>query len=355
MADLNDGKLKSRFFYFDLLRALAIFAVLILHNSADPAGQYGKIPNSDWLPAAFYNGLTRFCVPMFVLLSGALLLNPGKDVSIKELFSKRLPRLVIPLVVWSIIYEAFQFYTDAGYGKFNLIAALKTFYQGPLVFHLWFLYMMTGIYLIYPILNAFIRSATKSQLQYFIAVWFIVNCVCGVISTAFGLNIGVELYSFTGYVGYFVLGYYLNSQNFTMQQLPLIYAACLAAFITSICGIILLQTGHYKGFNDLIESDFTPDIPFALAGLFLLIKNHAFTENTTWFKGIATQVSKASYGIYIVHVLFVRLLFDKLYLNIGFKNLSLLWVIPIKAIVVLILSYGLTKLIRMVPGLRMTV
>lgn len=355
MADLNEGKLNNRFFYFDLLRALAIFAVIILHNSADPASQYGKISNSDWLPAAFYNGLTRFCVPMFVLLSGALLLSPDRYVSIKELFSKRLPRLVIPLVVWSIIYELFQFYTDKGYGSFNLITALKTFYQGPLVFHFWFLYMMIGIYLIYPILNAFIRGATKSQVQYFIAVWFVVNCICGAIGLISGLNPGIELYSFTGYAGYFVLGYYLNSQSFTKRQLKFIYIACAAAFITSIAGVILLETAPGKGFNDVIESDFTPDIPFALAGLFLLVKNHVFTLQQTWFKSFVTQISKESYGIYILHVLFVRLLFDKLYLHIGFKNLSLLWVIPIKATVVLILSYSLTKLIRMVPGLRMTV
>lgn len=352
---MNGDQLKSRFFYFDFLRALAIFAVIVLHFSADPAGQYGKISTSDWLSAALYNGLTRCCVPLFVLLSGALLLNPAKEVSIKELFAKRLPRLAIPLVVWSIIYEAFQFTTDKGYGEFHLIPVLKIFYQAPLVFHFWFLYMMIGIYLIYPIMNAFIRAAAKSHIQYFIVMWFIINCILGIAGTVFALNIGIELNSFIGYIGYFVLGYYLKNYTFTKRQLTRIYIASFAAFVISIAGIILLQAFHDIGFNDLIESDFTPDIPFALAGIFLLAKNHIADLKPGWWQKLIIQLSKESYGIYIVHVLFVRLLFDKIYLGFGFANGSLLWVIPLKAAVVLILSFGLAKLIRIVPWLRATV
>ena len=213
MAEKGPVQPQNRFYYFDFLRALAIFAVIILHSSADEAGQYGKIPATDWLSASFYNGLTRCCVPMFVLLSGALLLRPDRDVTISELFRKRLPKLVIPLIVWSIIYEAFQFYADKGYGTFNLLTALKTFYQGPLVFHFWFLYMMIGIYLVYPIVNTFIRAATKSQVQYFIAVWFVTNCVCGIIAIATGLNIAVELNFFTGYIGVFCAGVLFKLQH----------------------------------------------------------------------------------------------------------------------------------------------
>jgi surface polysaccharide O-acyltransferase-like enzyme len=203
MAEKGLPQPQNRFYYFDFLRASAIFAVIILHNSADLAGQYGK-------------------APLFVMLSGALLLKPDRDVTLTELFRKRLPKLLIPLVVWSIIYEAFQFCTDKGYGKFDLLLALKNFYQGPLVFHFWFLYMMVGMYLAYPILNAFIRAASRSVVQYFIVVWFVANGVCAIIGTSTGTNIAVELDFFTGYIGYFILGYYLNTTTFSANQLKLI-------------------------------------------------------------------------------------------------------------------------------------
>lgn len=355
MADLNHDKSDNRYYYFDFLRALAIFAVIILHNSADQVGQYGKLSNTDWLSAAFYNGLTRFCVPMFVLLSGALLLNPAKEITVKELFTKRLPRLVIPLLVWSVFYEIFQYSTDKGYGQFHFLAALKTFYLGPLVFHFWFLYMLIGIYLIYPVLNAFVRAASRSLVFYFIVLWFITNCVFGMIGIIYGLSVGVELNGFTGYLGYFMLGYYLQHFGFSKQQLYIIYGLTILSLFASIAAAILLHTQGVKSALEIIECDFTPDIPFTLAGLFLLLKNHAFTPKQTWFKSIISQLGRESYGIYIVHVLWMRLLFDKLYLGLGFGNQSLFWVIPFKAIVVLALSYALTKLIRLVPGLRATV
>ncbi|MES2111649.1 MAG: acyltransferase family protein [Bacteroidota bacterium] len=350
----NDRAIR-RVFYFDILRAAAIFAVIVLHFSADAAGQYHKIATSDWLSAAFYNGLTRCCVPLFVLLSGALLLNPDKEVSISEVFVKRLPKLIIPLVVWSIIYETFQFTTDKGYGKFHLITALKTFYQGPLVFHFWFLYMMIGIYLIYPIINSFIRAATKSQVQYFILMWFIANCLLGVAGPVLNLNIGIELNSFIGYTGYFVLGYYLNNYTFTAPRLNSIYLLSVLAFISSVTGIILLQYFGYAGFNDVIESDFTPDIPIAIAGIFLLAKHYDRNLKLGWWHNAVSFVSKESYGIYIVHVLFVRLFFDKIYLGFGFGDGCLLWVVPVKAVIVLVLSLGLARLIRLAPFLRQTI
>lgn len=141
---------------------------------------------------------------------------------------------------------------------FNLLRALKIFYQVPLVFHFWFLYMMIGIYVVDPILNTFIRTATKSQVQYFIAVWFITNCICGIIGIAAGLNIAIELNFFTGYVGYFVLGYYINNYTFPAPQLKLIYLGCLAAFIVSISGIIYCKPFATKGLMTLLKATLHP-------------------------------------------------------------------------------------------------
>ena len=69
------AKISPHFFFADVLRALAVFAVIILHIASDYVEHYGEISNSDWWAANIYNGLVRFCVPMFVVLSGAFLLR----------------------------------------------------------------------------------------------------------------------------------------------------------------------------------------------------------------------------------------------------------------------------------------
>ncbi|MDN3580599.1 acyltransferase [Mucilaginibacter flavus] len=346
---------KPHLFYADFLRALATVAVITLHNAADPAAQYGHIPQNDWLSAAFYNGLCRFCVPMFVVLSGSLLLSPKKDVTIKELFSKRLPKLVIPLVFWSAFYMLFYHYFDKTYPSASFLYYLKAFYSVPLVFHFWFLYMMTGIYLAYPIINLFIRSATESQVLYFIVIWFIANCVLGIIDVSLETANNIELHIFTGYIGYFVLGYYLKSFSFSKRTLNTLYTLCVIAFIASIAGIILLQVYQFKHATDLIESDVTPEIPFAVAGLFLFMKNYPFSTKQQWWKKIANHISQESYGIYILHVLCMQLMFGKGFLNIDFGTLSLLWVIPIKMLMALSLAFIMVKILKRVPLLNRTI
>ncbi|WP_428327455.1 acyltransferase [Mucilaginibacter sp.] len=355
MVNNNHDKQKPRFFYFDVLRALAIVAVVVLHNSVDTIDNFGKVSNFDWLSAAVYNGLTRFCVPLFVLMSGSLLLNKNKESTVKELFSKRLPKLLIPLVVWSIVYIAFLHYSKLGFAHINIWDCLLQFYKGPVIFHFWFLYMMIGIYLIYPVINAFITSASQSVILYFIAAWFCISCGTAIIEMVTGTATGLELYGFMGYIGYFVMGYYLKNYSFTKQDTRIIYGLSVLAFITSVASIIIFYNYHIAHGNDLVESDFTPDIPFAIAGLFLFMKNFNFTDKATWLKTIITELSMESYGIYIVHVLVMQTLFNKMLLNIQCNNMAVIWVVPLKTVVIVGITYGIVKLLKQVPFLKQTI
>ncbi len=343
--------IKPRFYYFDALRAMAIVAVILLHNAADQADLYGKIPEATWIPACFYYGLTRFCVPMFVLLSGALLLKRGREITIRELLSKRLPKLVIPLVTWSFIYMVYAYFTNAFGGKLDVLGLLKSFYNGPIVYHFWFLYMLIGIYLVSPIINLFINSAGEIYIKYFLCVWFIANSFFAIIDTAFEFPFGVDFSGFTGYVGYFVLGYYLQNFDFNKRMLTLLYWASILAFIASVAGIILLHTGHAKHAADIIESDFTPEMPFAIAGLFLWMKNYSDnhpSRNGLWAR-IVTEISKESYGIYIVHVLIVRILLRQAWYNAHILNMDIIYGAPIKVLIIFVLSYLLVRLVRLLP------
>ena len=82
-------RISSHFFFADAVRALAIFAVIILHIASDYVEHYREISNAEWWSADIYNGLVRFCVPMFVVLSGAFLLRTDRVITIKELLLKR--------------------------------------------------------------------------------------------------------------------------------------------------------------------------------------------------------------------------------------------------------------------------
>ena len=352
---MQKAKPSSHLFFADILRAISIFAVIILHTASDYVDQYGEISSSAWWSANIYNGLVRFCVPMFVLLSGALLLQPGKIVTAKEIFYKRLPRILIPLAFWSIVYVLFDNYINhKTVGEINVAQQLKVFYQGPVVFHLWYLYMLTGIYLMYPVINIFISVATEKQLRYFLIVWFGANAIIGIINILFALDIGIDLNFFTGYIGYFILGYYLLNFNFTAIQLRNAYLLCLAGLVVSIITPFICVLLHFTNFTPLVESDFTPDIFFTVTGLFLFMKNKIVTGvKSSFVTDIFMAVSKLSFGIYLIHILVMRIVFSEK--NLYFDKIQALHpagLIPLKAIIILILSFTIIKLIRLVPYLK---
>ena len=347
-------KVQSHFFFADALRVLAVFAVIILHTASDYIEHYGEISNSNWWFADIYNGLVRFCVPMFVVLSGAFLLRQDRIITIKELLLKRLPKLIIPLICWSIIYILFK---TIDYGdplsSINVKEQIKIFYNGPVAYHLWFLYMMIGVYLAWPVINVYIKSATEKNILYFLSLWFIINSVLGIINIFTGLETSVEVNIFTGYIGYFLLGYYLINYSFSAATLNKIYLLGIAGFAISIITPFVCYRMGFAHTDDIIATDFTPDVVLCVTALFLWFKNNIKSDGKNIFGKVITEISALAFGIYLVHVLVIEYIFSEdrnYYETVTSWNPA--WAIPVKALIVLIISYIITKLIKLIPFLR---
>src|SRR6267154_32982 len=91
--------------WINSLRLIALVAVIVLHTAAIPLEQYGKIPLNDWLTADLYNALVRFAVPVFVMITGALLLH--REYELGDFLKKRLGRIFTPFLFWSLVYIAY--------------------------------------------------------------------------------------------------------------------------------------------------------------------------------------------------------------------------------------------------------
>lgn len=120
-----------------ILRVAATFAVIVLHCTVPLVADY-KTNNSTWLSAVFINSNTRFCVPIFLMLSGVLLL--GKDIELSDFLKKRVSRIVLPFLFWSIIY--FFMLNPIQNNSlpqicFNFIKAMKA----GTCYHLWYIYI----------------------------------------------------------------------------------------------------------------------------------------------------------------------------------------------------------------------
>ncbi|TDO77469.1 acyltransferase-like protein [Flavobacterium chryseum] len=167
--------IKENFLWISNLRVIAVFAVVFVHTASPLVTKFSELPSESWHVANFYDSIARFCVPIFVMISGALLLN--KDYEIGTFFKKRFLRIGFPFLFWSICYVLYSiFIKPNNYQKTHFFEILKklirSLYFGS-AYHLWYVYMLFGLILIIPILNAWIVRAKKNEIPYFLLLWFL--------------------------------------------------------------------------------------------------------------------------------------------------------------------------------------
>ncbi len=151
----------------DALRVLATVAVVVMHVSAIALKQSDAF---DWWIGNMFVSLSQWGVPIFIMISGALLLDPSKDEKVSIYLTKRFKRILIPLLFWTCVYFAFLQLRGQ---DITLRFALKSFFTGGPYYHLYFLYLILGLYLITPALKIYIHNASPANVQYCLAICFL--------------------------------------------------------------------------------------------------------------------------------------------------------------------------------------
>src|ERR1700753_3223031 len=251
------------------LRLIALYAVIVLHCSAIPLGAYGKISMTDWWQADFFNAITRFAVPVFVMITGALLLN--REYEIGDFLKRRLIRVVIPFLFWSLVYVWYSWYneeitfTNDVWADLQLV--LKQLRDGS-SYHLWYVYMLIGLYFFIPVIDKFVRNASEKEIRYFLIVWFVVMLITQPYLKHF--NPAVDMHYFAGFAGYLVLGHWLAYTDFKIKNLRiwmiLLAAACI--LVIAFGSRLLLIHPIYPG--TMLYEPVNPAVVLLAASLFLL-------------------------------------------------------------------------------------
>ncbi len=334
--------------WVDFIRSISIFLVIVIHTAGPLLYQWEDISISNWMAGNFYNAFARVSVPLMFMVSGYLLL--GKQESISAFYLKRFRKVIIPFLVWSVFYLVWE----NGYGNYTFFNAIKAVIYSiittPASFHMWFLYELLAIYLFVPLIRVFIASAEDIHLWYFAGIWFLFGPVVEMIQHVLNISVAINLGFFTSYIGFFVIGYLLGKLDFSNK-------------IIWISGLAYLVLGGYTIYATYTLSANAGDyvqyyywytrinIVLMSFSAFVLLKKWGemitspFAER--WFKSFA----KASFGIYLVHVLVLVYL----------KRMSItafleptIFIIPAVSLLIMLISWGLVAIIQRIPILRET-
>lgn len=344
---------QEQYAWVHCIKAIAITMVLILHVTAPYHYQLNELSLDRWRVVNMYEAVVRPCVPLFFMVSGFLLLR--FDEPAVDFIVKRINRILMPLSFWTLAYVLWKvYYGGQRYVDFGGVVQMLFF---PVSYHLWYLYAVIGCYCFLPILRKFVVGGETKLLAYFFGVWFFASALLPLLQKYFMLKNQIDFSFATGYIGYFVLGYLLGGRDYSKMHAV---ASVAVIFLTTAVTYYATEVLTVRN-SGVLVGDFTavmsPSVIVASAAWFVLIRYLSCFAGfeSARSKAFFISVSKASFGIYLIHVMFLDLavaFYDK-YLLDEFSDL--IFVIPMLSFVVFIVSYGVVLLAGRVRVLRKVV
>ncbi len=336
--------MSERKLYLDFLRCIACIGVIQIHVSASN-WYLLKVDSLEWQVLNFFDSMVRWCVPIFVMISGTLFLNPQKEISIKTIFTKYVFRIVIVILLFGVLIYLFETIS----AKKNVWYNLTNLFSYINFYHFWFLYMIIGLYLLTPILKIITKYATKQQFEYCLILLFLFSFLLPLFEVYFSNEVStiinnLKLPMISGFVFYFLLGRYLDVYNFPYRKT--LYVVGLIAVLYTVLGSSYLSLQKGKPENELYANVSIQCFAVSMALFVLLKNNYHRIENIVLKTKLVNIISKYSLGIYGVHVIFISLLFKLGVINTTFNPVVM---VPAMVIIVLSLSLLFTILLSKIP------
>lgn len=288
---------KDRFLYMDVLRVFAFLGVTALHAVTPYISAASLVGSLSWVFCVCVNAVARVGVPLFLMLTGALLL--GRDEGVGTFYRRRLPRIIIPIAVWDILYYIANAVLSDKALSFS--AFLGAVLNNGAYYHLWYLYELLGIYLVLPFLSRACRSSSLKEVTVLLAVAAFPGTIRPFLNRH--LPIGIFLFDplLEGYLGYVLLGYLLSRIRLTKRAVALGSLSLVLGLFLSVAGNIhaSLEAGAP---NLAMNGGYMLNHYLTAGGLFILARRLIPSPAVPGkFCGHMRALSAATYPAYGVH------------------------------------------------------
>ena len=374
-------KSENRVVWVDWMRVAACFMVLLVH-ATEPfylGGEGSQILTEAvafW--SAFFDSIVRACVPLFVVASSYL--QFPLHYSTGEFFRRRAVRVVVPFLLWSVVYA---FAWGNPLENFHNLLFNFNYAAG----HLWFVYMIIGVYLLMPLLSPWAERVGKRELQLYIALWLITTLIPLVrdwVSGGFAnmeVTYGVSglprqaltplwgeaswntygtFYYFSGFIGYLLLGLYLRrfvGELSWKKTLAIAIPCYLGGFAVVFGGFLRRVLEMAQGvfpLEGLVEKavwwettwcNDTIGVVLMTVAWILLFKK--VKSSGCFYRKVLLPLSKASYGLYLLHLLILVPICGAMrsWLGVGADGVLGVWTTPVQIVVSAVAGFAASAVV----------
>lgn len=291
--------------YINRLRILAIYLVVTAHVAIWLAME-AQAFTFDWWVGGWLFYLGHASIPIFVMISGALLLADSRRESARQFYRRRLFRVGVPLVFWTAVYLAVRVFVDGE--PLTVTRAVSLILSADPYYHLWFLYMIFGLYLVTPVLRTFVRHAGQAQRLGVIVIGFVLANAYFQADVLFWDNQRCIFTMFLPYIPYYLCGYELRRIN--PKKVParyLVLAVLVSALYLAAFFNVFMEREGGIGVRYLFDF-FTLPVVFLSIGIFWAAYLHdAATESPKGSRRTAMEwIASTTLGIYVLHPLVLK-------------------------------------------------
>lgn len=339
----------NRNYLLDIARIFAIFAVTMIHCCSNFIEEYEQT-SAEFIFGNLFDSAVRFAVPFFLMISGALFLDEHKEFTLKNMLSKYVKKIVILTLVWAIIYSlVYNVIIPLSSGSvLNIENVVKGILSG--YYHMWYLYMIIGLYIITPFIKLLVCQKNRKIVFAYIIITLLIQFFKPIFDmlgksriNLFFVNNWIDTFYmdfFSGYVAYFLAGWYIIHVGLTKKEKGIIYVLGALSLIAIFLSVQITKD-YNNGYSNLNIFVFM----YSVSG-FLALNNAKITLKEK-SKKYAVALSKLTFGSYIVHIL-VLTAFETLF---PYKNMPALYIL-VSTITVVSVSFLISYVLSKIPVLR---
>ena len=359
---------KQRIIYLDFLKVIAIFLMVANHcvDNVTPAERALPWYN---LWGSAYNSFTRPAIPLFMMVTGILLLPTQMDMS--SFYKKRVSRVLVPFLVWSVLYNLFPWFTgllncdpetihiffkwadtSQAFGDALRNILMIPFNFSAFAVQMWYVYLLIGIYLYIPVFSAWVEKSDKRSQRIFLAIWavslfvpYLRNYLTANLFGECSWNEFGLFYYFAGFSGYMLLGHHLVKYPLHISKVSKYALAAITFAIGYAVTLIGFKNataveGQSEAMVELFFTYCSPNVALMTFAVFLICKDIRFTNKRA--NRFISQFSICTFGIWMCHYFFVGPVF------LLFKSceMPVLLKVFLENILVLLVSFALVFLVR---------
>lgn len=325
--------------WLDNARIIAIFGVVVLHLSARVMLKH-PMGSMFWWVGNIGDSIARWSVPVFVMISGALLLDPTKEEGILVFYKKRAARILLPMAAWTLFYLLWPYLQQrVGWDELSVAALAKKVAFGRPYYHMWFLYMIAGLYLFTPFIRKIVKYSSRKELVFLVWLMFALAVIRDADLSFRPIRYQLFLTMFLPYMPYFMLGYLISTTDLNPSKHILLAAAATLVTLTCLGYFAVKQRFPSSSVSYFYNNLGVTVIPMSMSVILLLKK----VDKPIFGNRLTAKVSALTMGVYLVHPAVIEILG-----RMGLHSTSFhpALAVPVVAIVVVGVSFFLVWMIR---------